>query len=148
MNIIKQKGASTVEFAMIVPILLVLIFMVSELGTMFYKLNTLTKSVQVAARYFSDLPTNSDTLKDENINTNAKNLICYGYLKNFQEEDKILADCDGTKLTVAVTKDTNHVTVTAQYSADWMLVGAVVNFLGLSGNSMTLTASSVMRFAQ
>jgi len=39
MNLIKQKGTSTVEFAMMLPVLLMLIFMVSELGTMFYRLN-------------------------------------------------------------------------------------------------------------
>ena len=47
MNINKQKGTSTVEFAMMLPILLLLIFMVTELGTMFYRLNAVTKSVQV-----------------------------------------------------------------------------------------------------
>ncbi|MEY3289379.1 MAG: TadE-like protein [Pseudomonadota bacterium] len=32
----KQKGTSTVEFAMILPLLLLLIFTISELGIMFY----------------------------------------------------------------------------------------------------------------
>ena len=46
MSIIKQKGSSTVEFAMLVPLLLLLVVMVAEFGIMFYRLNAVTKSVQ------------------------------------------------------------------------------------------------------
>ena len=58
MSIIKQKGSSTVEFAMLVPLLLLLVVMVSEFGIMFYRLNAVTKSVQDAARYLSDVSVN------------------------------------------------------------------------------------------
>lgn len=147
MNTIKQKGASTVEFAMLVPILLLLIFMVSELGTMFYRLNALTKSVQVATRYLSDVSTNSNiTLANDNI----ENLICYGKITVNPDSDiAILPDCTNKLTLDPIPSSANgHVTVSASYPADWMLPNAVVAFLSLSSDPMELRASSVMRFPQ
>lgn len=143
MNIIKQKGSSTVEFAMILPILLLLIFMVSELGTMFYQLNTLTKSVQIAARYLSDVSVNP---KIALTNAEVKHLICYGDISGTTGA-QIVSDCNN-KLVVSATAASDHVTVSANYPADWILPNAVIGFLNLSGQPMTLSASSVMRFAQ
>lgn len=141
MNIIKQKGSATVEFAMMVPILLLLLFMVTELGAMFYRLNALTKSVQVASRYLSDVSLNKTvTLPTANI----KNLVCYGNTSG--TGTKKLPDC--TKLTVTATSAAAHVTVSATYSAGWILPNAVIGFLKLSGQPMDLKASSVMRFTQ
>ncbi|MFI3189651.1 hypothetical protein BCS42_05440 [Crenothrix sp. D3] len=145
MNIIKQKGSATVEFAMMVPILLILVFMVSELGTMFYRLNALTKSVQVASRYLSDVSLNKKITLTK---TTIKHLVCYGNTGNTGTE--VLPDCinkiPDNKLTVSAASD--HVTVSATYSADWILPNAVKGFLKLSGLPMDLTASSVMRFTQ
>jgi hypothetical protein len=138
MNIIKQKGSSTVEFAMIVPILLLLVFMVSELSTMFYQLNTLTKSVQVATRYLSDVSTDPTLALDDD---KIKNLICYG--NSGGSGTDILPDCV-SKLDLAPPPSpaSNHVTVSASYPANW------IGFLYPSSDSLTLKASSVMRFAQ
>ncbi len=61
MSIIKQQGSSTVEFAIVLPLLLLLVVMVSEFGIMFYRLNAVTKSVQIAARYLSDNEHNTAT---------------------------------------------------------------------------------------
>jgi hypothetical protein len=143
MNIIKQKGTSTVEFAMLLPLLLLLIFMVSELGTMFYRLNAVTKSVQVAARYLSDVSVNKTiALTDAQV----KNLVCFGDIEGKGTE--IVRDCN-TKMSVPkATSINSHVTVSATYPADWILPNAVVGFLHLPGDPMELRASSVMRFTQ
>ncbi|MGZ3994929.1 MAG: TadE/TadG family type IV pilus assembly protein [Methylobacter sp.] len=144
MNIIKQKGTSTVEFAMMLPILLMLIFMVTELGTMFYRLNAVTKSVQVAARYLSDVSINPNIALT---NAQIKNLICSGDIGGAGAQ--IVPECQ-TKLVLDPVPSvaSGHVTVSASYPADWILVGAVIAFLNLSGDPMELRASSVMRFAQ
>ena len=143
MNISKQKGSSTVEFAIIVPILLMLIFMVSEFGTMFYRLNAVTKSVQVAARYLSDVSVNKTiALTDAQV----KNLVCFGDIGGNGTE--IVPDCNAKISVPKPTSINNHVTVSASYTADWILAGAVVGFLNLSGEPITLSASSVMRFTQ
>jgi hypothetical protein len=49
----RQRGTAIVEFALILPLLLVLTFTVTELGRAFYQYNVLTKSVREAARYLS-----------------------------------------------------------------------------------------------
>lgn len=144
MSIIKQKGTSTVEFAMLVPMLLMLVFMVTELGTMFYRLNAVTKSVQIAARYLSDVSTNPTIALT---NAQVKNLVCSGNIGG--ADAQIVPDCQA-KLTLdpLPSAASGHITVSARYPADWILAGAVIAFLNLSGEPMVLRASSVMRFAQ
>lgn len=144
MNLIKQKGTSTVEFAMLLPVLLMLIFMVTELGTMFYRLNAMTKSIQDAARYLSDVSVNPNiALTDAQV----KNLICSGTIGGTGTE--IVPECqDKLVLDPPLSAASGHITVSATYPADWILVGAVIAFLNLSGEPMELRASSVMRFAR
>lgn len=144
MNIIKQKGTSTVEFAMMLPILLMLIFMVTELGTMFYRLNAVTKSVQDAARYLSDVSVGQ---KITLTNAQVKNLVCSGDIGGVGAQ--IVPECQDKLVLDPVPSSTSgHVTVSARYPADWILVGAVIAFLNLSGEPMELRASSIVRFTQ
>ncbi|MEY3788861.1 MAG: hypothetical protein RLZ75_3069 [Pseudomonadota bacterium] len=146
MNIIKQKGSATVEFAMMVPILLILVFMVSALGITFYRLNAVTKSVQVASRYLSDVSPNQTITTSFPID--IKKLICYGNIGGTGVA--ILPDCN-TKLTVKLTVTSTHITVSATYNSSLILGGILDGLMGLIGGStatqfMTLRASSVMRF--
>jgi hypothetical protein len=60
-----------IEFALILPLLLVLTFAVTELGRAFYQYNVLAKSVREAARYLSVRAAGVDVDK-------AKNIIVYG----------------------------------------------------------------------
>ena len=60
-----------VEFALVLPVLLVLTFTVTELGRAFYQYNVLAKSVREAARYLSVRAAGVDVDK-------AKNIIVYG----------------------------------------------------------------------
>lgn len=69
----RQQGAAIVEFALILPFLLVLTFTVTELGRAYYQYNVLAKSVREAARYLS-----SRTPRAATEMANAKNIILYG----------------------------------------------------------------------
>ena len=67
----KQTGVALVEFALVLPLLLLLTFIVTEYGRALYQYNTLTKSVRDAARYLSiQIPGTKIT--------EAKNLVVYG----------------------------------------------------------------------
>jgi hypothetical protein len=70
-----QKGVAIVEFALILPFLLLLTFITTEFGRAIWEYNTLTKSVRDAARYLSTrTPSNpADMAK-------ARNLLVYGNL--------------------------------------------------------------------
>ena len=50
-----SRGAVTVEFAIIVPLLVMLVFGITELGRALYQLNTLTKATVSGARFLARL---------------------------------------------------------------------------------------------
>lgn len=69
-----QQGVALIEFALILPLLLLLIFITTEFGRAIYQYDTLTKSVRNAARYLSIQPPNT------RINE-ARNLVVYGNIE-------------------------------------------------------------------
>lgn len=85
----RQKGVALVEFALILPFLLLLSMITTEFGRAMYQYNTLTKSVRDAARYLS-LQTPGTKIPE------ARNLLVYGNLAG-----------TGTPLALGLT--TSHV---------------------------------------
>jgi hypothetical protein len=69
----RQSGVALIEFALILPALLLLSFMAIDLGRAIWQYNQLTKSVRDAARYLS-LQTPGTRI------TQARNLAVYGNL--------------------------------------------------------------------
>jgi Flp pilus assembly protein TadG len=69
----KQKGQSMVEFAMVVPFLLLVVVGTIELGRAYYSYNTLSKAVREGARYVAGHPYDS-TLELPN----AKKMTVFG----------------------------------------------------------------------
>ena len=69
----KQTGVALVEFALILPLLLILTFVTTEYSRALFQYNILTKSVRDAVRYLSvQIP--GDTTKY----ATARNLVVYG----------------------------------------------------------------------
>lgn len=73
----KQRGVAIIEFALILPLLLVLTFITTEFGRALYQYNIIAKSVRDAARYLS-IQDPSILVTDPNKVSNAKNLVVYG----------------------------------------------------------------------
>ncbi len=71
MNKNTQRGVAIVEFALILPLLMSMTFLVTEFGRALYQYNTLTKSVRDAVRYLSVQTPNSNI-------TEARNLVVFG----------------------------------------------------------------------
>jgi Flp pilus assembly protein TadG len=69
----RQKGVALVEFALILPFLLLLSIMAIELGRAIWEYNILTKSVRDAARYLS-IQTPFEQIGIDR----ARNLMVYG----------------------------------------------------------------------
>lgn len=67
----KQEGVALIEFALILPLLIILVFLTTEFGRAYYQYNTITKGVREAARYLSVRAQGVDVPK-------AKNIIIYG----------------------------------------------------------------------
>lgn len=66
-----QRGAALVEFALLMPFMLILTLSVTEIGRAYYQYNTIAKSVREAARYLSVRARNVDVDK-------ASNIVVYG----------------------------------------------------------------------
>ena len=49
----QQHGQSVLEFAMVLPLMLLIVFGIIEFGRAYYQYNTLTKAIRDGARYMS-----------------------------------------------------------------------------------------------
>lgn len=67
----RQQGTAVVEFALIVPIIVMLMFTVTEFGRAMQRYHTAVKSVRDAARYMSVQQAGTHL-------TESRNLIMYG----------------------------------------------------------------------
>jgi hypothetical protein len=67
----RQTGVALIEFALVLPFLLLLAFITTEYGRALYQYNTLAKSVRDAVRFLS--VHDPDTMTAQ-----AKNLVVYG----------------------------------------------------------------------
>jgi hypothetical protein len=83
----KQSGVALVEFALVLPLLLLITLITTEFGRALYQYNTLAKSVRDSVRYLS--VQTPGTKIDE-----AKNLVVFGSLSN-----------TGTPLAFGLAKD-------------------------------------------
>ena len=69
----RQKGTAIVEFALILPLLLMLTMITTEFGRAIYQYNTIVKSLRNATRYLSLQTPITDTKITE-----AQNLVVFG----------------------------------------------------------------------
>ncbi len=74
---LQYKGVALVEFALVLPLLLVVSLLVTELGRALYQYNTLAKAVRDAARYLSVQDPSIKTTDPARVLT-ARNLVVYG----------------------------------------------------------------------
>jgi len=72
-----ERGTQMIEFALLLPFLIVLFASGVEMGRMFYTYTTLQKSTEVGARYLSSALATGGTYSTSDTNT-ANNLIVCG----------------------------------------------------------------------
>jgi hypothetical protein len=76
-----QRGVATIEFTIVAPVLLLLLFGVTEIGRALVRYNTLTKAVQDGARYAAAealLGTTGQVSVDAQLTTEVRNVVVYG----------------------------------------------------------------------
>jgi Flp pilus assembly protein TadG len=145
-----ERGTQMIEFALLLPFLIILFASSVEMGRMFYTYTTLQKSTQVAARYLSTKLVTAGAYSSTDIDK-AKSLVVCG---------RELASCSGqtaivnnlAAANVAVTSPgtaigTRYVTVTVTYAYTpkiWDL-GHMTGISQLSLN-FTFTPSEKMRY--
>jgi len=148
MKIKHQQGASILEFTIVIPVLLMFILLVSEVGIMFYTMNALTKTTQDAARYMSESKSEFTIRKPI-----AESLVKYGNVTS--TAPPLLPKGDSLIETTITDTGDGHVSVVVTYQHDMIMGSALGALTSLStggsvgfGNKFQLSASSVMRFAQ
>ena len=76
----RDDGSSTIELAIVFPILLILFAGTAELGRLFYTYTSLAKATSVGARYLSNSrnAVNGTATEITTAKTEARNLVVYG----------------------------------------------------------------------
>lgn len=150
----KQRGTAAVEFMIAVPLLLILLFGVSEFGRMLFQYNTLTKSTRDASRYLSANARVGSTgaiVLDATDIAETQNLVVYGNIAGTGQA--LLPGLAPGDVTVSCfgggtnCPGVEHVMVVASYDYQPILSDLLPTF-GLRADvavNIPLTTSSVMR---
>ncbi len=135
-----QTGVTLIEFAMVLPFLFVLTFVVIDLSRAFYLKSLITSAAREGARVAAVTPDPTGANKDSVTTRVARVLSPMVGGTYALSAPTVTVTVDGV-----VGDETTKVVVTSTFS--WLYLG-LFNIFGASGftNPQTLTASSVMRY--
>lgn len=137
MRLRSKKGQAIVEFTLIFPLLLILIFGIIEFGILLYNKAVITNASREAARFgiVSKVPRQSKG-SVEKVATD----YCANYLITFGAPDGPNPTATAETNDAAAFQD--ELTVTVEYDYDFLLIPS---FTGLD-NSVKLSANTVMLY--
>ncbi len=124
----RQRGQELVEFALILPLLLLLMVGIFEFGYVVFAYNTLSNAVREGARLGSVNPDDAAILE------RARNLT------TGLDQTQIASNTEGAPWTVVITE--TRVSVEVAYEHD-LMTGFIFQPFGF-GNTITLRAASSM----
>jgi len=144
----RQRGLAAMEFAIALPLIILVALAVTELGRGLYQYNTLTKAVRDGARHLSNVAVGPLGIVDIGPHiTDTTNIVVYGDIDGGTPVLPNFAPADVTVSTVDVPLPgggihPNHVRISATYTFT-PLFPALSNL----GYSMvpSMTASTVQR---
>jgi Flp pilus assembly protein TadG len=130
-----QKGASAVEFALVLPLLVVLLFGIIEFGTVMYDKAMITNASREGART-GIVYSYPDRISDGEIMSKV-NDYCSNYLINFGGTSAV-----STNITRAGNSSGDPLTVMVSYRYDFLVLP---NLFSSLTSGITLVAETVMR---
>jgi Flp pilus assembly protein TadG len=144
---LRQRGVATIEFAICVPVLLLLMLATAEVGRMLIQYNTLSKAVRDGARYTARDAANGSTgtvLITNAVRTSTQNLVVTGTMAGTGAP--LLPGLTVANVTVT-NAGAGFIAVSATYTYQPMLGAALPTFgpRGAITTSIPLTATVVMR---
>ena len=143
---IHERGLAAVEFAIILPVVLLIMLATAELGRAFYQDNTLAKAVRDGARYLADQAIDGTTgviALDTTKQSQTKNLVIYGNTAGTGAP--LLPGLAPEQITIT-SPDPLHVHVSAAYP--YQPIFASLPGFGMIADistTMTLSAATTMR---
>ncbi|SQH76814.1 conserved protein of unknown function,might belong to TadE family protein [Shewanella benthica] len=151
MGLRQQTGVAAVEFTIMLPVLLLLVFATAELGRALYQYSHLTRMVRDAGRYLStkaisntteNLPNPLNDASCGNCISNTKDLLVYGKVGG---TIPLLYGLDASDVTIIGDSVTDRVIITVDY--DWQpLFGEQISGFGL-GDSTDLSFNFHVSYA-
>lgn len=131
----RQAGAAMVEFAILLPLMIVLVFGITEMGRAIYQQNTLSKAVASGARYMSrsSQSVNADCSPGaawSSSTANAANLVAYG--NQAGSGSALLPDLDAGDVSFTLEQRT----VTGGDDACVIIATASVDFNAIFGDTI------------
>jgi len=144
-NLNKQHGLAAIEFTLILPFLLLLIFSCAEFGRMLYQYNALNTSVRDASRYLSSnvmFGDNGSVVIKDTISQNTKNLIKYGQSSS---DTALFPNLNDDDINLSISGDLVIVTVNYNWQP---IFSDTLSAFGLGNNidlSFPLVSSYTMR---
>ncbi len=142
-----QQGTATVEMAIMLPVLMLMLLAVAEFGRMISQYDTLTKAVRDGARYAASVSALGSTglvSITSTIQTDVANLVVTGDIGG--TGTPLLPGLSAADVTVADAGN-GYVSVTATYTYEPMIGPSLPTF-GLGPSvplDVPLTATTVMR---
>jgi Flp pilus assembly protein TadG len=146
----RQAGLAMLEFAISLPVLLLLLFATAEFGHFMTQYSTLNDSVRDAARYVAGgaldgtdglLVTGSPW---NSLVSQGKNLAVYGNTGG--TGTALLPSLSGGQITITEDTVNNNITVVAAYPYQSLFGATMPSFMGGTiGTTFTLTISTSMR---
>jgi Flp pilus assembly protein TadG len=117
----KERGAELIEFAMVLPLLLLMCLGVIEFGRVYYTYHILTKALRDGARYAATGRMNSDgtwvATETPSMTTKTQNVVVYGKSNPSGGDPKIIPNLATGDISVApsLVSGECYVTVGAAY---------------------------------
>ena len=144
-----QSGLAMVEFALSVPVLLLLMFATFEFGHFLIQYSTLNDAVRNASRYVAGkaLEGTTDTLVTgatwSSLVTQGTNLAVFGNIAGTGAA--VLPSLNAANITVTQDLVDRYITVTAAYPYQSLFGAAIPTFMGRSiSTTFTLNISVTM----
>ena len=143
-----EVGTQMLEFAFLLPFLILMFAAVVEMGRMFYTYTTLNKGTEVAARFLAQQPLSSGNYSSADL-ASAKNLVVCGK-DPCTGQSSIVSGLSSTNVTVTnpgTSLGTRYVTVTVTYD----YTPKIWNLSHLAGSgslslNFTFTPAITMRY--
>ncbi|WP_322044329.1 TadE/TadG family type IV pilus assembly protein [Paraburkholderia sp. J67] len=148
-----QRGSAIVEFALVMPMLLILLFGIVELGFVLYDKTVITSASRAAVRQgvaFGETATGTPYYMSPSTVTQIATGGLSTMLINFNSSNQpsvTLSSCTAASscTTGAGCSAGNSLTVTVSYTFQGLLLGAALSpFPASFNNLLTLTSSTVM----
>lgn len=133
-----EKGAQLVEFALVLPLLLLVVLGIAEFGFMFQRYEVLTNAAREGAR-IAVLPGYSDA----DVQARVGNYLTAGRVPTTGSNPAVVVSTTAATLPGGTTVPLKRVTVTYTYT--YMFLSAIGDWFGRSYGTQELSAVSEMR---